>query len=210
MGLLIAACNGNAKNDLNDSSIGSKTIMVKLADSLGTVNVSLPDRYDTSFSWTHTSDCGKPCDKIKYRFQPKALPIFRESGFYFYPLKDSIDQFTISHSGYISLSHENADSSGIFVYHQVKKASAVADPETNKIKSDTVEKIGDHYFSIITIEKYDSLKFQYSKKILASTYFKGNEINFNYELLTKEKNAVNSNFVARSMQSLRSIHLYNP
>jgi hypothetical protein len=40
---------------------------IKLADSLGALTISLPSRYDTSFSWTHHSDCGPSCDEIKYR-----------------------------------------------------------------------------------------------------------------------------------------------
>src|SRR5579863_5725161 len=88
-------------------------ISVKLVDSLGKVTITLPLRYDTSFSWTDYSDCGKPCDKIKYRLQPKTLRIKKETGMYMRRKpKDSIERFTISHAGYFPF-HDSTDSTDI-------------------------------------------------------------------------------------------------
>ena len=61
----------------------SQFVHVKLVDSLGSVELIIPKCYDTSFEWTDYSDCGKLCDKIKYRYQPKYLPISKESGYLF-------------------------------------------------------------------------------------------------------------------------------
>src|SRR5688572_4337673 len=68
----------------------SRTIVVKLIDSLGTVTINIPNRYDSFFQWTNTSDCGKPCNREQYRFQPKYLPGFEESGFY-YPIPPNVE-----------------------------------------------------------------------------------------------------------------------
>lgn len=77
----------------------SKKIQIKLVDSPGNVTFSIPIRYDTSFTWTDHSDCGKPCDQIKYRWQSKKLPITKESGWIWTgEPTDSIERFTISHS----------------------------------------------------------------------------------------------------------------
>jgi len=170
---------------------------------------SIPICYDTTFIWTHYSDCGKPCDEIKYRLQPKGLKITQESGFYWKgEPKDSIERFTIVHSSYFPF-HDNIDSSSIFQQHHAKKQNIVNDPDTYKIQSDTVEKIGDRYYSIIVIDLYDTLKNKYSKKLLASTTIKGNIVDFRYELLTKRNDSLTNNFINNSKYYLRTIRINN-
>ena len=207
---LLAACNDSSKVDtIQLPPETSKVIITKLIDSLGNVTVSLPIRYDTSFSWTNHSDCGKPCDKIEYRSQPKGLRITKESGWIWLgEPQDSIERFTIIHSGYFPF-HDNDDTSFIFKFHQHQKANIVQSPDTYKIKSDTVEKIGDRYFSIIAIDLYDTTKSQFSKKLLAATTIKSNIISFNFELLTKEKSTATDKFIDNSKYYLRTLRLSN-
>lgn len=206
--LLFAACkNRPSPLPVTLPPESSTTITVKLVDSLGNVTVTLPVRYDTSFSWTHHSDCGKSCDKIKYRFQPKALRISKESGWiWLNEPKDSIERFTIVHSGDFPF-HDITDTSFILKYHEIEKEELVQNPATHKIASDTVEKIGDRYYSIFTIDLYDTAKHQYTKKLLAATTIKSNDIHFNFELLTKRKDSATNNFIRNSMYYLKSIHL---
>jgi hypothetical protein len=208
--LIFAACNESKKVDTVHLPLeNSKTVVIKLVDSLGDVTITLPTRYDTSFSWTHYSDCGKPCNKIKYRSQPKKLRIKKESGWLTLgEPKDSIERFTIIHSGNFPF-FENNDTSFIFNFHQRQKAYIIQDPETYTIKSDTVERIGDRYFSIITIDLFDTTKEQYSKKLLAATSLKSNIICFDFELLTKEKGAITDNFIQNSKYYLRTVRLSN-
>jgi hypothetical protein len=208
--LIFAACNDSSQVDtIQLPPENSKVVVTKLADSLGNVTMSLPTRYDTSFAWTHYSDCGKPCEKIKYRSQLKTLPITKESGWIWLgEPKDSIERFTIVHSGYFPF-HDNDDTSSIFKVHEHRKANIIKSPDTYKIKSDTVEKIGDRYFSIITIDLYDTANRQFSKKLLAATSIKSNGIEFNFELLTKQKDSVTQNFLGNSMYFLRTIRLSN-
>ena len=203
---LITACNYKTYViDLPPET--SKIVNVKLIDSLGSVAITLPARYDTAFSWTDNSDCGKPCAQEKYRFQPKSLRVTKESGFLWLgEPKDSIERFTISHSGYFPF-HEGFDSSNIFKIHQYRKKDMAQDPRSYKIKSDTVEKIGDRYFSIIVIDLYDTLTHTYSKKLLAATTIKSNSIQFNFELLTRQKNLMNDNFIENAKFYLRTLGL---
>ncbi|MBS1631286.1 MAG: hypothetical protein JST10_01805 [Bacteroidetes bacterium] len=171
--------------------------------------MTLPIRYDTSFTWTHYSDCGKPCEKIKYRSQPKTLPITKESGWIWLgEPKDSIERFTIVHSGYFPF-HDKDDTSFIFKVHEHRKADIIQSPDTYKIKSDTVEKIGDRYFSIIAVDLYDTTNRQFSKKLLAVTSIKGNGIEFKFELLTKQNDSVTQKFIDNSIYFLRTIRLSN-
>lgn len=187
----------------------SKITVTKLMDSLGSVSVTLPLRYDTSFSWTNHSDCGKPCDKIEYRMQPKSLKITKETGwFWLGEPKDSIERFTIIHSGYFPF-RETDDTSVISKFHQYQKAIVVESPNSHKIKSDTVEKIGDRYFSIITIDLFDTTKQQFSKKLLAATTIKSSIISFNFELLTKDKSIATDKFIDNSKYYLQTIRLSN-
>jgi len=208
--LIITSCNYLPQVDTIQLSPEPLLIQqIKLVDSLGCISFSIPVRYDTTFIWTHYSDCGKPCNKIKYRFQPKSLIITKESGFVWTgEPKDSIERFTIIHSAYIPF-HDNTDSSSIFQYHHHKKQDILTDPDTYKIKSDTLEKIGDRYYSIIVIDLYDSLKNQYSKKLLATTTIKSNFVDFNYELLTKRNDSLTNNFINNSKYYLRTIRISN-
>lgn len=208
--LIFAACNDSSKVDtVRLPPESSKIVVTKLLDSLGNVTITLPMRYDTSFSWTHHSDCGKPCDRIKYRSQPKTLRITKESGWIWLgEPKDSIERFTIIHSGYFPF-HDNNDTAFIFKFHQHQKENVIQDPDTYKIKSDTVEKIGDRYFSIIVVDLYDTAKAQYSKKLLAATTIKSNIIYFDFELLTKQKGHATDKFIDNSKYYLRTIQLSN-
>jgi hypothetical protein len=209
LSFLLAACNyvAHEKPGQADVPKDSKTQKINLTGIGGSVTLSLPLRYDTTFSWIYYSDCGKACERRKYRFQPEALPIYQETGFHYKQLKDSIDQFTIVHSPYlISGFFDNPDDK-IFMmsFHDHKKWNIIHDPELLQINSDSIEKIGDRYFSIIVIEKYDTATAEYSKELLSSTTFKNGTIDFNFKLLTKRKDSLTENFIANAKSYLRTI-----
>ena len=126
--IIMVSCNDTYKDgSLQALSEDSKSVQLKLIDSLGTITLSIPLRYDTSFSWVHRSDCGKPCDEQKYRFQPKILPITKESGWgWLGELKDSIGRLTISHIGYFPF--HDGDTAKNLVRHSHLKEELLADP----------------------------------------------------------------------------------
>jgi hypothetical protein len=185
----------------------SISVTTNLKDSLGKVSFSIPARFDTSFTWTNRSDCGKPCDHEQYRFQPKTLPIFKESGF-FYEIPDiAIDQFTIIHSGYFPF-HTGMDTSKNLGRHENFKSRLLSDPYNGKLISDKIESINNRYFSIVYFTGFDTLSKKNFAKVAALTAIKGNEIEFRYDLKTKD--AINDKkFSESSIQLIRTIRISN-
>jgi hypothetical protein len=187
----------------------SKTQVINLERGLGVVSLSLPVRYDTTFTWIHYSDCGAPCEKRKYRFQPKTLPVNMENGYFYKTLKDSVEQFTIVHNPYIPVgdSDNTDDKSFITSFHDHKKFEITYNHALRFIKSHTIKKIVDHYFSIIVINKYDTVKAEYSKELLSTTTIKRGTIDFNFELLTKQKDSLAEKFIDEAKYYLRTIRI---
>jgi hypothetical protein len=102
----------------------SKNVQLQLIDSLGVITLSVPIRYDTNFSWIHYSDCGKPCDEQKYRYQPSILRITKESGWIWLgEPKDSVESFTISHKRHFPFN--DGDTSRNIVRHNHIKTQLV-------------------------------------------------------------------------------------
>jgi hypothetical protein len=206
LSVFLLACNYIAKDATPEPS---NIKVINLQNGLGIVSISLPVRYDTTFTWIHYSDCGRPCEKRKYRVQPKALPIFRENGYRPKLLNDSIEQFTIVHNPYIPPGDiDNPDNQQfISLFHDHKKYDITHNPDIREIRSDTIEKIGDRYFSIIVVDKYDTAKAQYSKKLLSTTTIRKGTIDFNFELLTKQSSLATENFIDNAKYYLRTIRI---
>lgn len=205
--LFLESCNYIIENNTLPEDTTRQVINLKAG--LGSVSVSLPKRYDTTFTWVHYSDCGQPCEKRKYRFQPSTLPIYPESGYHYKHLEDSVEQFTIEHNPYIPAGDfDNPDNHEFITsYHDHKKYEITHDPSIRIIKSDTIEKIGDRYFSIIVIDKYDSGKAQYFKKLLSTTTIRRGTIDFNFEFVSKQNNELTRNFVDNAKYYLRTIRI---
>jgi len=207
--LLLAAC------DVSENKItrpeNSKTQMINLEGGLGVVSLSLPVRYDTTFTWIHYSDCGAPCQKRKYRFQPKLLPVNMENGYFYKTLKDSVEQFTIVHNPYIPIGDSDNTDNRDFItsFHDHKKFEITHNPMLRFIKSDTIEKIGDRYFSIIVIDKYDTASAEFLKKLLSTTTIRRGTIDFNFELLSKKKSLLTEKFIDEAKYYLRTIRIGN-
>jgi hypothetical protein len=197
------SCNDVAeKRDTPQLPRNSKTVELQLIDSLGQVNLSVPLRYDTSFSWVHYSDCGKPCNEQEYRFQPKNLPLIKESGWMWTEPKDSVDRLTISHSMDYPL--HDGDTAKNIVRHAHLKEQLISNPQNPPIIFDTIQKINDRYFSIIAMQKSDSIRI---KKVLAVTTIKSNEIKFIYELLTRKNDSISKNFIKNSIDLIKTIRI---
>ena len=207
--LLLAAC--NISEIKTSPPEVSKKAVIKLKDGLGVVSLLLPARYDTTFSWIHYSDCGAPCEKRKYRYQPRNLPVYMETGFHYKPLNDSIEQFTIVHNPYIfpGDSDKTDNKDYIISFHDHKKFYITHDPTLRTIKWDTIEKIGDRYFSVIVIDNYDTATSEYSKKLLSSTTIKRGTIDFDFELLSKKRDSLTKNFIDDAKYYLRTIRIEN-
>ena len=198
---IIVACNTPTNNERRTES--SRRVQIRLVDSLGLVSLSVPIRYDTVFSWINHSDCGKPCDEQEYRCQPKTLAITKESGFIWLgEPKDSVDRFTLSHSGYIR--HRTEDTAIDSLRHKYLKLQIVNDPDNPVIVYDTIEKICDRYFSIFVMQRSDTI---HNIRVLALTTIKGNEVKFRYDLLSKKDDMVEKSFIKNSLDLVHTIKI---
>ena len=188
----------------------SKIVTVKLLDSLGTVTFAIPNLYDTFFQWTHWSDCGKPCAKEKYRFQMKVFPIIKESGWYWDEPNDSIYRFTIRHTNYFPF-YDIKDTSKdmIIMHHNPFKARLSVDPINPPIVFDTIEKINDRYFLIVVMDSINKKTLTHYKKVVGLTTIKGNEIEFHYDLKSKDTTVEVKDFIINSLKYLHTIRLSN-
>jgi hypothetical protein len=194
---------GLGKREALPVPLNSQIISVNLVDSLGTVTLAIPNRYDTSFVWVDHSDCGKPCDMQKYRFQPKILKVTKESGFIWLgEPKDSVERLTISHSGYFPF--HAGDTAEDLARHKQLRAKLASDASNPPVIFDTLEKINDRYYSIVAMEKSDTIR---SKRVLAITTIKGNEIQFEYDILTKKNDSIGRDFIKNSLDLIHTIHI---
>lgn len=154
---------------------------ITLMDSLGKMSIYLPDEFDTSFFWTDYSDCGPPCDEIKYRFQPQSLVVDLETGFFHdYVPCDSINRLTISHSRAIRYSH-GSDSLQINVAHNYNLESIKEFQfGIDAVVSDTTEFIGDRVFSIYCIFVKLPIENGFRSIVKANCTIRGNPISFEF------------------------------
>lgn len=201
--VLFTGCN-DVVNDGNGYQLpaNSKVVDLQLIDSLGKISFSIPLTYDTSFSWIHQSDCGKPCDKQKYRFQSKKNSVIKETGFLWPEVKDSVESFTIIHS--MDFPFRDGDTSKRIIRYEKLKEQIKSDPLNAPVILDTIEKINDRYFFIIAMERSGVLQY---KKVIAITTIKNNEIQFQYELLTKRNDSLAKKFINNSLNLLKTIRI---
>lgn len=188
---------------LQEERHNSNRIEVFLIDSMGRVTFNSPDRYDTSFSWTHYSDCNS-CHEQKYRFQSKQNVILKESGFYWNDPDDSVDRFTISYKKYFPFNE--SDTSKDLASHAYFKKDLMFTRKKMEVVRDTIYKINDRYFSIFELENSDSI---IKKEVLAITTINGNPINFSCELMTGKNDSISRYFFKSSISLINSIIIKN-
>lgn len=200
----VFSCSGNPERNSNEVSEKSKTVRLQLIDSLGTIDLSIPVNFDTSFAWIHYFDCGKPCDVQKYRYQPRSLPFIKESGMLWLKPTDSTERLTVSHSMDFPFHDADTSNAAVAQHHQHFLNKLKSNIENPPIILDTIQRIGDRYFSIFVLEKSDTVQL---KEILAMTTIKGNEIKFEYELLSKKNDSIAKNFIKNSLSLIRTIRI---
>ena len=205
LSLTLIACNLNEKRTAIVIP-NTKDTTILLSDSLGNISISVPNNFDTFFKWPPPPDDSRYFWMHKYRFQPKTFPIFKEVGYYYPQLKDSIFSFTIQHykrSAY----YFKSDTSYLFnYYYPSEKKDLLANPMTADANiSDTIEFINGNYFAIFSVDLFDSLRKQYSKKLIATSAKNNSIIELHYELLTKLNDSINNYFLKDSRRLLSRI-----
>ena len=170
--LFSCAANGGKSDEEQIEGIRDTTLL--LPDSLGYVTISIPDRFDTFFTWIRQSDCGH-CGDVRYRFQPKNRKIFKESGFFYFRTNDSTEQFTIQHHqtiGNVSISFDDD------FLHSGAILGAKSDLMVRKVQFDTIQEINGKQFSVITVDDFDTSTRSYLKGVYATTFIHGNQVRF--------------------------------
>jgi hypothetical protein len=197
---LIVTYSCGVKNE-NDKLVNCKEQRTLLADSMGSVDICIPLRYDTSFMWIDKSDCGMPCDTHKYRYQPKTLRIRKETGFYYtQPPPDTIDCLTISHSRYFPF--HNGDSSQVINMHKAYRETLSAENRDLSFVYDTIRKINGRYFSVFALERFSSATGE--KIVIASSTIKTNWIRFEFHTVGPSS-YLDSHFIENSLSLLKSV-----
>ncbi len=179
-----------------------------LENNLGEVYFKLPEYYDTSFSWVHTSECGDPCADVKYRYQNKQLPIFKETGFSFAPLKDSVCQLTIVHSK-VMKPLAIADSSLPAQYLFAMKKEISAGRATIFVYDTVIKKDGKN-FAVIGYEVLDTVNNTMIKVLRSATAIKGNMLQFVFERRNKKDDALSPQFLEQSFDVVKNISIKQP
>lgn len=203
---MVACGNSDSQKQPASKPFDVKDTVITLKDTLGEISVSVPGRYDTFLVWTHQSDCSR-CGYEKYRFQPKILPVYTESGFIWDHPEDSIDQLTIEQPQYIRI--RSTEQGEIYNVHAMMKAEAMSDPLVYQDNApfDTVQEINNRLFSVITAEHYNDSTKLFSKAVFGTTLIKGNLVTFKFALLTRQKGAVTDSFIANSRYLLSRIKI---
>jgi hypothetical protein len=200
---ILSSCDTNRDTRNQPSKVDTT---IRLIDSLGKVTLAIPPQADTFFTWIRKNDCGKFCEEGKYRFQPKNLRIFKESGFYWTGQpEDSVNQLTISHNRPDTIIRNN-DSFAIKRYTYFKEV-LLSNSETANIVSDTIEKIGDRYFCIFKITDLDKQKNVSIRRLIAFTSIGGNSLQFRYELLTQKQDSILARFFNNSIKNLETVRI---
>jgi len=197
---------GFIENSCNKPAVHSKGITFNLIDSLGKISMSYPVSTDTFITWVRFNDCGRPCEEGKYRFQSKGARIFKESGFYWKgEPTDSVYQLTISHSRSI-LPSKSSDSI-VMASHKFHLNQLLLDPSTSELISDTIVNISNRAYSVFQVDYFDSTYLVNTRRLIAFTYIKGNELKFMYELLSKNRDELFARFFEDCKRNLFTVRI---
>lgn len=208
IGIVFVNCNVN-----HDGYKDFKEVNIILKDSLAIVTMKIPLRYDTLAKWRADDGCTNS-GTLKYRFQPKSVKLYLESGFIDTGIPDdSVENLTIEYSEIIK-NDSNVTKNNFYDLHKsaVKGYNQLYSPDNtqNIVKLDSVIKINDQLFSIIIIDDFKASKNKYYKKAIARTEYKGNFIGFVCTKQTKINDSSNINFIKNSLKIFESIEFNDP
>ena len=184
----------------------SKRVVVKLADSLGTVSLYVPTRYDTAYSWICESDCSI-CGFFQYRFQPHSYFIEKEHHSWAPRPFILYDRLTIRHSQ--DLTYANGDTSSIRMIHDNQREIIRLQGYQSSVITDSLYKFNDRYFAVMATAyelQYLGKNF-YSKTIEAVTTIKNVGLEFKYEILVPVKDSIYEHFIPNALELLQTIHI---
>lgn len=204
LAVLISSCAGESETIPTRQR---EVIKVQLIDSLGSLSIEQPPETDTFFAWVRRNDCGKPCEEGRYRFQPKAFPVYKESGFFFInEPQDSVLQLTILHSRDVYL--RTNDSEFAVKYREWFREVLSDQVRPVRIISDTSYLIGDRQFFLFRTFGYDTIDSTNIMRLDAFTSVKGNKIQFSYLVKMKNSTRMPANFLIDAEKNLRTVRFH--
>jgi hypothetical protein len=204
--LLLTACTDNKDQHIDTGTEGRRW-NIKLENGLGDLHIILPNHLDTLFSWTQYSDCGDPCAKVDYRIQPKSLPTFKETGFYYFPLTDSVEQFTVKHSK-VAESWPIRDTALVTQFASKLKNEAFEN-HSGKFSIDTILKVDNRNVAVIAFDSFDSTKRAKVHIVNALTTVDGNLVELFFESRKSYQDSTSSNFILTSFDALKTLRINN-
>lgn len=185
----------------SDTYKGMASHAIFIHDSLGYINLFLPEAYDTTFSWVHFSDC-YGCAQMKVRFQSECLDVYQENGFHGGALErpDSIDQLTIVYSWL----NDFSDNEGYDWVEQYKndKVKYKKGLETSVVL-DSLVWVDDHLFTVI-IYCFVPSRGGVILDVYADTHWRGNPIRLHFERYSKVGEVKEHEFIAECLKTIKS------
>jgi hypothetical protein len=180
------------------------TTTLVLKDNRGTIKMDLPPSWDTAFQWTHYSDCGLPCARVRYRFQRKAFPIALEDGWLYlkFPL-DSVEQLTIIQEAEKQVTKDTV--AAIRQFRENIRKSFLMDNHHAHFVIDTIMQVGRHLIPVVGV--FNEINHLQICNINALAILKRDGVIFEFKLLAKEQKKGEEHFLAEVMNVIRSVEL---
>lgn len=142
------------------------SLVDKYGDTLGIVSCVMPEEFDTTYKWVHTSDC-TCCDAVKYRSHSRKYKAITEDGFLHDSHLDSGFYFTISHYTHIacdtSKEHFYKDSEATSAAYNKRFEQNIRELEElggTKVIFDTGRVINKNLYNIFYFTEKDYYKVQ--------------------------------------------------
>jgi hypothetical protein len=197
--LLFSCKNVNETKFIQGRLPNTKELTLSLADSLGLVYLTVPGQYDTAVSWVHFGDCGQRCNYQKYRYQPKALPLQKENGFYWLDTAGVIDRLTIQHRQQLVDEYDGNREyfylSAVSLGEEEAFGVSVDDTVELHLVLDTLQMINNRPFAIVAYEGFNPDSKRYSGFLLAVTPMKQGYLRFMFRRKNKQAAGSNQEFI---------------
>jgi|JI6StandDraft_1071083.scaffolds.fasta_scaffold214220_1 hypothetical protein len=196
------------KNISTDNEFDGKVWDIKLENNLGNIKIILPKHLDTIYKWTQYSDCGDGCANYDYRVQPKNLPFFKDDGFYWHPLKDSVESFTIKHPK-VTRQFTKDDTMLIRQLSGILKHNYLYERNVSNFSIDTVFIIGDNTVAAIAFSDYDTSNKANVQMLNAMTVINGNLVEINFECRKSYNDPLSKKFIHNAFEALKKMQINN-
>jgi hypothetical protein len=203
------SCNTNVHDDVfSDLSAKSTIKKVLLEDSLGTLLIAVPNRYDTFFCFGYNEGCGQGISKLMYKFQATKVGLFEESGMINHSEPKRKDQILISHIRTYR-PHTVSEISYINDYHSLYKREAQLSYLKVALEKDYVRQSNVGLQSIFVFRYEDTTKDYIMREVVTFFLRKNNEVKVKYLYVADRKDTIADSFIDEALHSANSLKISN-